>query len=85
MRDDRQRLLDIYEAIQRIEKYAGRGREAFERDELVQNWILHHRLSARHPVRSLPVSENSTPKLPGRRSSERGISWSMTTSELMWP
>ncbi|HLC21442.1 MAG TPA: DUF86 domain-containing protein [Candidatus Methylomirabilis sp.] len=42
MRDDRQRLLDIYEAIQRIEKYAGRGREAFERDELVQNWILHH-------------------------------------------
>lgn len=42
MRKDRDRLLDIVEAIERIEKYAARGREAFERDELVQNWIVHH-------------------------------------------
>jgi len=42
MRDDRRRLLDIAEAIERIEKYASEGREAFEDDELIQNWILHH-------------------------------------------
>jgi uncharacterized protein with HEPN domain len=42
MRDDRERLLDIQEAIERIEKYAARGRETFERDELIQVWILHN-------------------------------------------
>jgi uncharacterized protein with HEPN domain len=42
MRDDRKRLLDIIEAIERIEKYASRGREAFDCDELIQNWIVHH-------------------------------------------
>jgi len=34
--------LDIAEAIERIERYASKGREAFEDDELIQNWIIHH-------------------------------------------
>jgi uncharacterized protein with HEPN domain len=42
MRDDRERLLDIQEAIERIEKYATRGRDTFEHDELIQTWILHN-------------------------------------------
>ena len=42
MRDDRERLLDITEAIEHIEKYAVRGRGAFENDELIQTWIVHH-------------------------------------------
>jgi len=42
MRDDQRRLLDIAEAIERIEKYASKGREAFEGDELIQSWIVHH-------------------------------------------
>jgi uncharacterized protein with HEPN domain len=42
MRDDRERLLDLQEAILKIEKYAVRGRQAFERDELIQSWIVHH-------------------------------------------
>ena len=42
MRDYRERLLDILEAIERIEKYAAHGRENFENDELVQTWIVHH-------------------------------------------
>jgi len=42
MREDRERLLDIQEAIERIEKYAARGQEAFEQDELIQTWIVHH-------------------------------------------
>ncbi|OQB38989.1 MAG: hypothetical protein BWY06_01823 [Candidatus Latescibacteria bacterium ADurb.Bin168] len=44
MRDSRERLLDILDAIALIERYAARGREAFERDELVQTWIVHHLL-----------------------------------------
>ncbi len=34
MRDDRERLLDILEAIERIEKYTARGRSVFDEDEL---------------------------------------------------
>lgn len=36
MKDDKERLLDIEEAIERIEKYAFQGRKAFENNELVQ-------------------------------------------------
>ncbi len=42
MRDDNERLLDILESIENIEKYAVRGKNVFENDELVQTWILHH-------------------------------------------
>ena len=42
MRDSRARLSDILDAIAAIRRHAGRGREAFERDELVQVWIVHH-------------------------------------------
>lgn len=42
MRDDRERLRDILEAIDKIEKYASRGEEIFEQDELIQIWIIHH-------------------------------------------
>ncbi|MFH1745889.1 MAG: DUF86 domain-containing protein [Planctomycetota bacterium] len=44
MRSDHERLLDIQEAIERVEKYAAKGRAAFERDELIQTWIVHHLL-----------------------------------------
>jgi uncharacterized protein with HEPN domain len=42
MRDDRERLEDILDAIARIEKYSARGREAFESDELIQTWVVQH-------------------------------------------
>jgi uncharacterized protein with HEPN domain len=42
MRDDRERLLDILEAIEKIEKYAAQGRQAFDTDELIQSWIVNH-------------------------------------------
>lgn len=44
MRSDRERLLDIKEAVERIERYAVQGRSAFDRDELIQNWTVHHLL-----------------------------------------
>ena len=42
MRDPKERIRDILEAIGRIERYATRGREAFEKDELIQSWFLRH-------------------------------------------
>jgi uncharacterized protein with HEPN domain len=42
MRDDRLRLADMLEAIELIEKYARRGRVAFDEDELIRAWIVHH-------------------------------------------
>ncbi len=42
MRDDSIRLQDIVEAIERIERYAGIDKSAFERDELVQTWMVYN-------------------------------------------
>lgn len=42
MRSERERLLDILEAIERIEKYAEEGKDAFGSDELIQTWVVHH-------------------------------------------
>ncbi len=42
MRDDKERLRDILEAIERIQKYTARGRPVFDQDELIQTWVLHH-------------------------------------------
>ena len=42
MRGPRERVLDMLEAINRIEKYADRGRQAFETDELIQTYLLHY-------------------------------------------
>lgn len=42
MRDDREKLYDILEAIERIDKYAVLGRRRFEEDELIQTWFIQH-------------------------------------------
>jgi len=42
MRNDRERLLDMLEAIERIERHTAGGRKAFEQDELIQTWVVHH-------------------------------------------
>lgn len=41
MRDDRERLLDIIEAITRIERHTAGGRPSLQ-DELVQTWVIHN-------------------------------------------
>ncbi len=38
MRDDRERLLDIIEAIERIEKYSALGCAVFMRDPMVKDY-----------------------------------------------
>lgn len=42
MRDVRERLLDMQEAIERILKYTVAGRGEFDENELVQTWVVHH-------------------------------------------
>jgi len=32
----------MLEAIEKIEQYASKGRAAFEKEELIQTWIVHH-------------------------------------------
>jgi hypothetical protein len=42
MKDPKERLHDILDATNHIERYASRVREAFEREELIQVWVVHH-------------------------------------------
>ncbi len=42
MRDDRERLRDMFEAISQIEQYAIQGKDRFTEDELIQTWMIHH-------------------------------------------
>ena len=46
--------IDIMEAIERIEKYASRGKVAFEEDELIQNWMVNHIVMIGEACSSLP-------------------------------
>jgi len=42
MRSDLERLHDVIEAIERIEKYTTENKPRFFSDELIQTWVLHH-------------------------------------------
>jgi len=42
VRDDVERLRDIEEAIDRIERHTAGDRARFNDDELVQTWVIHH-------------------------------------------
>jgi len=42
MRDDQARLLDILEAIGKIGRYSHIDKDAFDRDELIQTWMVYH-------------------------------------------
>ncbi len=63
MKSDQERLLDIKEAIERIEKYSVRGKKVFEKDELIQNWIIHHLQIIGEAANRL--SENHRKRYPG--------------------
>jgi uncharacterized protein with HEPN domain len=42
MRREDERLLDILDALAAIERYTIQGKQAFEEQELIQVWIVHH-------------------------------------------
>lgn len=54
MRNPRERLRDILDAIAAIERYLGRGRQAFEEDELLQNWFVRQLEIIGEAARALP-------------------------------
>jgi uncharacterized protein with HEPN domain len=53
-RSEKERLLDILGAIQRIEKYARRGKAAFLQDELGQDWLVNQITVIGEACRALP-------------------------------
>jgi uncharacterized protein with HEPN domain len=54
MRREQERLLDILEAIERIERYAAQGKSAFFQNELIQNWMVNHIAVIGEACRALP-------------------------------
>jgi uncharacterized protein with HEPN domain len=42
MRSDLERIKDMLESLENIERYATRGKRTFFEDELIQTWILYH-------------------------------------------
>ena len=70
MRRDVERLRDILEAIERIERYAVRGRTVFEQDELVQVWVVNHLQIIGEAARALsPTFKQQYPAIPWRQMS----------------
>jgi uncharacterized protein with HEPN domain len=96
MRDDRERLLDILEAIENVEKYAARGQRAFVADELIQTWVVHHILIIGEACRGLSQDlKGRHPSVPwheivGMRNIlihryfgvDTSVVWSVVTSDL---
>ena len=65
MRDDRERLLDVLEAITRIEKYAAKGRDVFDQEDWLQTWMVHHLQIIGEAVRKLSDSlKKQHPEIP---------------------
>jgi len=68
VRDDRARLEDILQAIASIARYAVRGRPAFDRDELVQSWMVYHlTLIGEAAARLSPEVRHRHPEIPWPR------------------
>lgn len=42
MRRDNERLQDILNAIAAIDRYIQQGKKAFDEQELIQVWVIHH-------------------------------------------
>ena len=74
MRNPRERPHDILEAIRYIDRYAVRGREAFEADELLQRWSVRHLQIIGEAARAVPDEVRA--KMP-----ECGTFWFTTTSK----
>lgn len=89
-------MRDILEAIDRIERYTAQGRDAFDRDELVQTWIVHHLLIIGEAVAALPPEiRDRASRMPWRQitgmrnvlvhhyfESDREVVWTVVEQNL---
>ena len=65
MRKTDERLRDILEAIERIEKYHALGHTEFVANELIQNWMVHHLQIIGEAIRGLPPQfREQHPQIP---------------------
>lgn len=65
MRSDRERFADILEAIEKIERYAPRGRQTFEADEMFQVWVVRHlQIIGEAASRISPETQSQFPEIP---------------------
>lgn len=65
MRDAKECLRDILEAIANVERYAVRGRDVFEADELIQNWFLRQLQIIGEAGRAMPQDiMDLSPQIP---------------------
>jgi uncharacterized protein with HEPN domain len=65
MRSDRERLLDIQEAIARIERYLAGGRRSLSADEVLQQAVLRHLQIIGEAVRALSAElKEKHPEVP---------------------
>jgi len=81
---DEQRLRDILEAINKIDRFAGEGRVAFDNDERTQVWMAHYVQIIGKAARALSEEfQAQHPRSHGLRSSGCATSSCTTTSELI--
>lgn len=67
MRPEVERVRDMLEAVERIERYAAYGRVRFDADELVQTWVVHHLQVIGEAARTLtPEFRGAHPEVPWR-------------------
>jgi uncharacterized protein with HEPN domain len=65
MREDREKLQDMLEAIERIERYVVQGRQAFEQSELIQVWFTQNLQIIGEASRVLsPAIRTQHPEIP---------------------
>jgi len=65
MKDDRERLRHILDAIEQTEKYSVQGEEAFRQSDLLQNWMVRHIQVIGEAARALsPQLRNRHPEIP---------------------
>lgn len=74
MRDPKERLRDMLEAIAAIERHLHRGKAAFDQDELLQGWFVRNLQIIGEAARALPedvhalAPEIEWPKIIGMRN-----------------
>jgi uncharacterized protein with HEPN domain len=65
VRDPKERLRDILEAIAAIDRYRDRDRSAFDQDEMLQVWFLRHLQIIGEAASRLPEEiRNLAPDIP---------------------
>lgn len=65
MRIDRERLLDILEAIEKIEQHRASQKPDFDADEMLQVWVVHYlQIIGEAASRISPQMQTQHPEIP---------------------